>query len=405
MAKTLSPVSGAIIMVTTMFGGGILFLPSAVYAIGWIPHTVLFLIVTFFIGITMYFLGACALYKGKDTITYFEVLETAYPILGPIIDGFIFAMGVGANFVYISCIVKLLCQLFNCAQYQNYILAAVTLCAFALAVNKDLSALAWASYLSLACVVALSFFVIFIFFINKQHCVAQSFQKDNFNFSSAFGKICFAMACQQQMCSVYSSLKDNSRKNVLLVVGLATLIGPSIYYAVSMFGYFGMGNEAVKSILDAMADTKTQVYKSIREHSRIADIISKTITGGFCISLICSCAMQLNPAKASLANLLAKYKILKKETSVSMKYHIVITAVVYIICFLANFLGLKADTLVDFIGAFAANCISFIFPALAFFGTLKKSNLRTFSLFTAFLGVVTMVYSVFNCVKGIMKSK
>lgn len=471
MANTLSALQGALILVTTMFGGGILFLPASIFHMGWLPASALFFITVIFIGLTMYFLCACAeiIQKRKAAdkegeqdssglITYAEVMKKSYSFLSPVIDLLVSSLGFLACMTYVSLITKSLVGLFDCEKYRIFVLAGLVILVFFLGVNKDLSSLAWASYLSIGCVCSLTLLIIYIFALNLMKSgnvldVTAQNLKDNItsleykvsgkmidinNFGKSFGYIIFAMACQQNMLSVYSQLSD--KNDTFKTILLACFIGPLIYYLVAMFGYFGIGEESKTSVLSLLSDSKSHLVCKLAAQGKAVEWITKAVVFMFCVVLTCSCAFQLNPAKISVANLINLIPMSGKKGSRvnsendentesdqkkstiydKMVYHIVTTFVVCVLVFLLNIKQLPIEIVVSLIGAVAGNCISFIFPAVAYYGVASKNKsfmaqdkkskkresiVKWTAVFTAFLGVGAMSYSVYCSYREYVENK
>lgn len=373
-------------MVVTMFGGGILSIPASFKATSILEGSVMFLIITMFTGFSLYFLCACVIEQKRTESSYYEVCKSSYPIVAIICDVFTAFLGISASLAYLKLITDAITRLFEIDKYRSAILVLIVIICFLLASQKNLSSIAWASYVSIFSVIFLSFFIFYCFLQSKN---VQNTEMPK-NYSKAFGKIVFALGCQQNMISVYSSLEDQSLFNCTKLILMACAIGPTLYLLVGIFGYLAMGDACDgKNILFILTDKQTI---QVNKYLNMAVILS------FCLTLICSVAFQMSPAKISIANLLKKLNVSKEFLS-SQKYHIILSFTVMLFNAILVFFKVQEETVVNIAGAFAGNVLFYILPSVIFLSIVKKSKMRNFAALTGICGITSLIFCFFSFLK------
>ncbi|ELQ74648.1 Amino Acid/Auxin Permease (AAAP) Family [Trachipleistophora hominis] len=402
MGKNVSAIQGSILMMNTMFGVGVLYLPLIYYSLGWVQGLVLFVMVASVTALTMYLLGVAAIESEDPHPTYYSVCSRSFRFMGPCAD-----------------IAILLCCFFCCMAYLTFITNTVhfeikeavpkpvitviaAFLVFMLAVQKDLSSLKIASFVSVASIVYLACFVVYVFVVNRENVTVLKFNKD---YSTGVSGLLFALGCQQNMVAVYSQLKDGSRAGVLKVAIGATLMGGLLYMAIGLFGYFGFGEAATTNILRLLTDRDSDLCKMLLKRNSVNKYAIRACDWLFIVTLSCSFAFQSHPARVALNNILRKFVGVKKEVLASNKYRYIATGTyVALICIIACF-QVDCDKIVAYIGATCNNAICYIMPALAFIGLVKRSTvLRPIAYAVVALGAIGMIYMVaMNIIKETKK--
>lgn len=440
LERSLSTFSASMMLILTMLGCGILYLPEAMKALGWITGSILLAAITVFIGLTSYLLcmagikvqnekksltqttektsnvevttkisnitGSLSTSTEKqsdgddkvlmgDLITYFDVLYYSFPIFAYFVDLLLFFLSVSATLTYVkltTTIVQSVCGE-NVEQFD--ILIVLMFILFCLSVTKNLATIAWASYIAISAVILLIIFVFFIYWINGQNVEVKRFDTD---FPTAFSTMIFSMSCQHNILSILSQLKDQSEKNIILMIILACVVGPALYYAVAIFGYFGMGEMTKGSVIELLTKPDLMIKDVVEGHSSFGFYGSKIVVLAFCITLICSAGFEINPAKISLGKFLSNFYIIKEETASSLPFHIITTALILLFCAVSVSYNVKAETLIKIGGGVGYNIVAFILPSIAYFTIIGSENyiMSALSIFSGFLGVTTMLYMCYT---------
>lgn len=392
MGKNVSTIQGSILMMNTMFGVGVLYLPLIYYSLGWVQGLFLFAMIAAVTTLTMYLLGVAAIESEDPHPTYYSVCVRSFRFMGPLADFTILLCCFFCCMAYLTFITNTV----HCEIKQAVPKAAITVAAaflvFLLAVQKDLSSLRIASFVSVSSIVYLACFVAYVFLVNRGNVTVVKFNK---GYSTGLSGLLFALGCQQNMVAVYSQLKDNSRSGVLKVAIGAVLMGGLLYMAIGLFGYFGFGEAAMTNILKVLTDDSSSVRKMLLERGAANEYAIRACDWLFIVTLSCSFAFQSHPARTALTNILKQFVGVKKEVLASNRYRYIATsAYVALICVIACF-EFDCDTIVSYIGATCNNAICYIMPALAFIGLVKRSTiLRPIAYAVVLLGVAGMIYMV-----------
>lgn len=371
----------------TMFGVGVLYLLLIYYSLGWVQRLVLFAMIAAVTTLTMYLLGVAAIESEDPHPTYYSVCVRSFRFMGPLADFTILLCCFFCCVAYLTFITNTV----NCEIKQAVTVAAAFL-VFLLAVQKDLSSLRIASFVSVSSIVYLACFVAYVFLVNRGNVTVVKFNK---GYSTGLSGLLFALGCQQNMVAVYSQLKDNSRSGILKVAIGAVLMGGLLYMAIGLFGYFGFGEAATTNILKVLTDDSSSVHKMLLERGAANEYAIRACDWLFIVTLSCSFAFQSHPARTALTNILKQFVGVKKEVLASNRYRYIATsAYVALICVIACF-EFDCDTIVSYIGATYNNAICYIMPALAFIGLVKRSTiLRPIAYAVVLLGVAGMIYMV-----------
>lgn len=394
MAADVTTFQGSILMIVTMFGGGILMMPSAFFAIGWLQGTCIFTIIVLFTGLTMYFLCSAAMKSAKkNDLSYYSVCTDAYPFLGPLADFFITFLSIASPLAYLGLVTDSLSRLFLIENYRIFVLMGVAVLSFLLSSQKDLSSLRWASYLSVTSVICLSIFVMYIFKLNHVNTTVKTFSTD---YSNSIGQILFAVGCQQNMVSVYSQLRNRSLSSIIQLIFMTCLIGPLLYFMVGFFGYYGMGEESKNDLLEILTKSDSKIQKLLYSQGQFQKILVHMVVIAFDITLLVSTAFQINPGKKSIGNLLHKFAGFSQTSINSTKFHLISTFMIVAFGVILNAFEVDTQLVVSLVGGIACNGICYILPSLAFIGTNKKSPLKPLAVITAMLGISSLLYITGN---------
>lgn len=398
MSKDVSALQGSILMLNTMFGVGVLFLPRIFFALGRLQGMFLFFLIAVITALTMYLLSLAAIATEEKKPTYYSVCSSSFSFMGHLADVTILICCLFCCITYLTFITNLVCSEINeiwpktAGLPKAVISGTFAFLIFLLAVQKDLSSLRIASLISISSIVFLSGFVFYMCFVNYKNTTTLKF---NNNYALGLSDLLFALGCQHNMVAVFSQLKDKSKSGVLKVAMLATFLGGVIYMTIGMCGYFAIGSLADKNILDIISDKDSIIRKNLISKGKVVEYAMKACKWLFTITLCCSFAFQSHPARTSLNNLLRTFGGIKPEVINSTKYRVAATsAYVTTICIVTCF-KLNVNLIVPFIGATCNNAICYIFPALAFIGLVKSSRiLRPIAFSIVLLGVVSMIYMV-----------
>jgi len=385
-------------MIVTMFGSGILYMPCAFLSVGWLQGIFIFAFVVFYTGLTMFFLCDSCIELKQDNQTFYSVCTAAYPILGPIADFLVALVGIFGSLAYIIIISNTLSSAFNIKEHRMYVVIAIGVTVFLISFPKNLSALTWASYLSISSVIFLSVFVLYLFIINHSNIPSSDIKYFNKDYTNGISLLLFAVGCQQAMINVHSKLKDKSVANSLKLILIACIFGPLLYLAVGLFGYFAIGKESGESVIEIVTK-QTNIRQALLAKNSKNKYLIYFIVIMYSVTLLCSCAFQLNPSKISIGSLITKISGASEDRFSTSLFHFILT---FIIISVNTFVSINLTDpgfVVSLVGAICSNGICYIIPSITFHAITKNfESLKPAALSVVMIGTVNLIFSTFKII-------
>lgn len=297
MQNKLSTTQATLIMLNTMFGIGILYLPRTFHSLGYVQGTVVFVVVGGLTFLTMVFLGYAYLRasernmrnsqnnipsnnnnqlknippNNKTPLTFYSVLKQSNPLLAPLADTVIFLDCLFVCITYLSLITNITHYETNIP--RTFLITFFTCVIFVLVVQRELKKLRWVSYLSLFSVLYFTFFVFYSFYVIRfsTQDTSKAFGTEDgskppipvgftpvthsvsYDYSTGISDLLFALGCQQNLITVLSHLKSQDSKTMLKVSFFSVLMGMVLYGLVGVVGYLAYGQFANTNVLTLLS--------------------------------------------------------------------------------------------------------------------------------------------------------
>ncbi|KAM0686530.1 hypothetical protein COBT_002246 [Conglomerata obtusa] len=320
------------------------------------------------------------------SITYYNVTHSYSPFLALLVDLCLVTQGVGSCLVYVMALKKWIVNLFNNRSINNTLLViSIIIPLYALAMQKNLSSLKYASFLSVGAVAYLFVLCIYYAFIlyDVPNMILETkpMQKYNYNFNSAIGTIIFAMGCHQNIVQVFSELQNKTMKEISYVSLFCIIAGSAIYLTIGICGYIIAGSGIKNAIIQILNEHEgIRSYLSKNTFDKNGILIKISLIAFVCV-LLCAFPMQMHPARDAFINIISKNKFIKKKleinTSMATKLkHSITTVFCSLIAFTALF-NIEYAFIMGIIGATATNAITYIFPSLVFCMCVRKIHVKT----------------------------
>ncbi|EPR78340.1 Amino acid transporter [Spraguea lophii 42_110] len=399
----ISAFKGSLIMLTTMFGVGVLSLPVAFMNAGWLVSTILFGIVGIVTFISLYSIAATAYYSKLEDPTFFSVCANANPVLGYLVDIFVILNGFLTAAIYICNISNWIKDsILPTVKINNAPLYLVTigvlLVLFLPSMIDSIAVLQVASYLSISSFsYLLALTLVYPIFL-KRAPSAEILSKGE-NLSKSVPPILFAFCCQVNMISVYNNLEKKSIVSIFQVAIYSIFMATVVYMTIGLVPYIMFGKDCNDNIITLINDITKTPCKSIMSTFDKNLISSKIAILAFCLVLSCSYCLMVNPCRTSIKNLTTSvFKVNLKKFDVIFRFAVSMSFAV--VCFLITVFKIKLDLIMNLSAALGIVSICYIIPTIAYIMTRKKKN----SLFVAvvangFIGLAIMIYLLINVTK------
>lgn len=393
----LSTFGGAKVLINTMFGGGVIFLPEAFAHGGTIGSSLIFL---FFAAVTyssLFFLIQSANITGKSS--YNELCElTGGNVLAVILDISIFISCYGVTFVYFSKIIRNIYKLIHAdtpgsMNFKLIVIASVIgLMLFLTLCLKSLDKLSIVSNLTLFATIFVSVLFLYYSIACRDYATREPTVFFGSEMIKAIPTFAFAMGCQQNAVTIYKSLIDQTVSGGMSSMLVGVIIGFVIYTMIGLFGYITFGS-SIKGEFLAILTGKASVQGSFMEYMKankshfFATACPIIVAVCFILILTAGFPCQSFAARASLKNLLRLNDTPGATLAINI-CHVIMVLLVAVMIKNEDIL----NCLVGFIGATVIPVISFAIPAFIFMRTTKLKNV---SYYYAGSVVAASVASIF----------
>ncbi|KRH94878.1 Amino Acid/Auxin Permease (AAAP) Family [Pseudoloma neurophilia] len=437
--RNVTTIGGARMIVLTMLGCGLLFLPDALRCVGWIFGSILIVITAAMVGLTGYYTcvagkkvlkiikkeknqnqsedgksgengesfivqtNAKVVAVASDTkedddedddesedtvgedgkkegelVTYYEVIRKSHWIVAQIVDFFLVFSTCIAVFTYICLITKTMMTLGQGYIQKYHILIFLIGLLFVMSIWKDLSALSFLSYIAIVASGVLFIVIFLIFLVNHKHTTTR---KAVFSgFPSAISTILFSLSCQQNMLSIFSQLENQSRKNIINMLLIACITASILYALIGIFGYMAIGQGTKGSLIEIFTNNRGLEMEKVIDDIEMFGFefgyySVRFVTILYFFALISAAVFEINPAKISIKNILVRWKIMNEEAFDGWTYHIITTIVILFIGTLFGVFELEPKLLISISGAIISTTLSFMLPCFAYIMLIKNKNI------------------------------
>ncbi|EHY65120.1 hypothetical protein NERG_01566 [Nematocida ausubeli] len=381
-------------MVGSILGSGVLTLPAAAEASGYLLSGPILIFVSSICAFTLFQLVHCARELGTENPSYFAVCQNAYPVLGYFAELCIGMQGFGAITVYVLILKQWVASLIgikSMLEYMPYdILFTLLLLVIptGLSLQKSLKKLSFISILSTVSVIFLSLFVLLsgiLALVLPSNGIARDSIKAvttaPSDIAKALSGYIFSLGCQQNMVSIFSLLENPTKANGARVGVIAVSIASVAYFLVANGGYIAGGNGQNTSILDVLADTTRPFYQIILSNfgQRWGALYFHLITLSklaMIIVLLGAYPLQMHPTRDSVLtflNIFFKERIAKNKRAVEISIIFLITAIVFI----ESLFNFSYAFVMNLIASTASCSIMFLLPSLCYILSRNRSFIAT----------------------------
>ncbi|KAM0677410.1 hypothetical protein BDAP_002094 [Binucleata daphniae] len=343
--------------------------------------------------------------KQEVLVTYYNVTHSYFPLFATLVDLCMVVQGVGSCLTYVVALSKWIPLILDKEINPIFIIIGVVFPLYFLSLRKNLSALKYASYLSVASVFYLLILCVYycftLFTVSDNTLERKPLQKYNNNYYQAIGTIIFAMGCHQNIVQVFSELQNKSVGQITLVSLFCIIAGTFIYLTIGLCGYFAVGSGIERSILEVLSENKDiNSYMSQNTFDKGGYLIKIGLVAFVCV-MLCAFPMQMHPARDAATNMLCKINAIKKKLGSGAKVDklkmIITTVFTLFVAIIAMIPNLNYSSVMGVIGATATNAITYIFPSIVFCCCIGKVNTKSvISGFIGISGIALMIYLLYK---------
>lgn len=405
---TLTVKTASILLITSMLGAGINFMPSAFESIGYANALLTMSMITALTFFTLYAISCAAQkYKDEDELSYSSIAYNISYSFGVVVDLSIVLVLYLVCLAFYNYIVGMSVLFFTglSEDDKNYKFAKVISMTIIMAIfymisrAKSLNSLRYTSYACVGSVFYLIFFLIVMNIFVGEKIRTGEFKAFNKNYKEGIAILLLSMSCQINMVKVYGEMKVKSTRNILTVSLVSAVGGGVIYSTVGFLGYKLFGKcQGSYDIVNICCDKKSflNIYLE-KNHSVLKFLPSIGIIGAFMV-LTGSFPLQINPAASTLV------KLIKSEGNVD-KMRVLIISLMCGSIFLINLLpNLNLKTILRIVGAVFNNMLAFIFPCIYYISTCKSFGvLSSLSMIIIFTCASLGLYILFTIIKSLFE--
>ncbi|EPR79313.1 Transmembrane amino acid transporter [Spraguea lophii 42_110] len=394
MAK-ISTLSASTIMLTSMFGAGVLSFPESFNNAGYLITTIFIIFVGYLTVMSLYAIAMSARYTKKKNTTYAEICNHAHKILGVFTDIFSLLNSIAFSMIYIIFISKwiysVISSTFNTSKISKSIIALITLVLlFFPASQKNIKAM---KFISLASILSFLFLILLILYYAftikplkiPMNAVGRSV-------GSGLSPLLLAFGAHSNMVNIYNNLKKRTSLSLFKVALYSTVAASILFFSIGFIPYILFKSKCNTDILTLLNDSNTIPCKAILNTWDKNLILPKMAIVEFCFVLSSSFCLQINPGRQSFTNLIERLNIKKiKEHTTIVRY--CITLLYCLSSFLIVYFDINVNFVISLVCAIPLTSICYVFPSIAYYFVAEKRNM-VFKLimFNGILGVGIMIF-------------
>lgn len=382
---TLSTLDGSTALMSTIFGAGLLGIPSAFEMIGSVASIPMFLIFSTLTLVTLMFLASnCEKLK---TNSYANMCAEIGKPAEVVLDLCVTMQCYAASFIYAVFIYNNVEGFFPDFKYKKYAIGAVICIIFyLLLLLKSLDKLKFASKVTFGATIFIA--VLFIYYAFALDIKSYTFPGKSAG--KGFGIVVFALGCQQSGPQIYGSLKNKTLKNGLISFATGILAATSIYVAVGYLGKVVIGDDVGDNFLKKI--NSQEFIDKCKNTFDKKGILPKLATLAFVFTLFVSFAFQSFVGKGSVIKMIGR----------GDGFGTLVNLCQVIICFLFISFEISGGKLMSLIGGTCGSLIGFILPPLSFMKCHPKSQFYYPAAIISVLAIFMMFYVLYPTVKGML---
>ncbi|KAF9762446.1 Vacuolar amino acid transporter 5 [Nosema granulosis] len=405
--KPLTALSATSLLVTTMMGTGINFMPFAFNAMGYWGSWIALATVAIFTFFSLIALAYVARYYNRKDISYMSIakdvsyFEYAMMNLGVFFNCF-FATVTFFRFLTNILVVGVpfLNNLNADKEVSRKIVIFIVLPFLVHSSLKEgLVNLKLSGWLG---VVSISFLMVLIIFYslvigNKAYDSPMVPFNDNYKLGLPFFVSC--MICQPNMIEVYLELEDKRWSNIVKISFLSSLGGFLSYGLIGFCGYYIFGSKIQTDIMQILANMDSDLNVYIRNNTIDKyNILSRLCFYSMVSLLVCGFPMQMLP----VAEMVTKF-IFKEHSTKSRRNGVILS--LFVICVsLVLIKNLEIGLIKRFSGAIFSTAVGLVHPFIFLINVNRKISPFTVACtFMGFVAFLSIVYTIYKLGEDIVK--
>lgn len=385
--KRLSVMSGALLLVNTMFGAGVVAVPTSFIQLGYVRGLIILIATAVFTFISLIFLAYAA--EVSQNFSYSRLCKEVGRPLSVMLDLSVVVMCYGCTICYglslIENIRSLLPIISKNALLYNALIAFLVLAPlFFLSRLRSLDKLSFGSVLTFgATVIIVLEFLYYKTFQNYTPIYAKApmFNKE---YAKGLTALLFSFGCQQNAVTIYSDLKNRRISTAIKTMGLGCILGGSVYMLIGYLGstLLGCFDKQYDSFLGAFVNEKSHFLAFVRNVTwdKMA-ILPRIPVYAFILVLFSAFPVQTFAARNSLFNLIS-------DKIMSNRSIFVVTLIQFVAIYCFMMAQVKSMRVLSYIGAIACPLISFVFPSVIY---MKFVGWRKISFYLAVFMVAASI--------------
>lgn len=408
--KDLSVISSITLLVTTMIGTGIAFMPFAFRAIGYVESWIFLILVGIGTFFSLIVLAKIGLNKKYSDLTYTELAKGISEPIFVLVNIAIFCNSFFSNVTFYRFLSEILIDGFsmlrnlhgNREMARKYVVILLGPILLKLSLKKNLLNLRLSSWISTISTSLLMLLVMgySILIGNKIH--GTEIYEINHNYKDAIPFFISAMVCQPNMVPICRDLSTKSWRNIILISSFSSILGVLSYGLIGYHGYIIFGNGIEDQIMKYIADMESELNLYIRTHTIDRfNIFSRIAVYSIICTLIFGFPIQLAPVTEMFMSFFFSGK---KE---SERIKTLVICFFFILCTLLVLIEKLEIKLIKRIsGAIFSTSVGFVFPFIYFFVyNRERSLLSVISGIILTVTLITICYVIYSLLDDIRSSK
>merc|ERR1711953_246863 len=389
MDEKITEFQGSLLLLSTMIGVTVLFLPRIFFSLGWALAIIAFIVIGKLSIFTMYLLCLTAIETKQENPSYFSVCASSIKQLGPVADLIISISCFFIATAYLNVITSIFASIIGPKTKEYVITIACSIIIFLIAVQRSLSNLKFISVILAASMCCVAGFLFYCLTLDHKNTTTKPF---NNLYATGFSDLVLALSSQQNMPAIYSQLRNKTQKASLKTATYAVILAVSLYSILGIVGYLAFGKEARYDIMYILTNDNSEIRKMLLQKNELNRMLISGCSILFAVALIGSYAFQLHPARSSVSNLISIWAS-KNNLSKRSGFRILFTFSFISLSCIITCLKVKTKMILKFTSSTCCTSICYILPSVAYLSSNKNGfKLSTFAYLVVFLGIISMIF-------------
>lgn len=263
---------------------------------------------------------------------------------------------------------------------------------------KKLSKICYATLVGVFCVFVMNLSLGF-FAVNSSLSIS-AFGKNRF--AEAIPAFVFATCCQISIVPVFTKLKNKSKRNAIKILAFSSLIAFVVYFISGFFGYYVIRELGNKDFLEIMFDKQSYYLKSMTDYSDGIYSTAISVSIIFIFGLFGSYSCQNFMGRDNLMELI------NGSTHTTMPIRVILSFVHNTCLAIIAAYNVPAGFVISLIGSFCMPIVAFLIPSYLYFeeNYVNKyyHNLIVPSI-VFLIGILIFGYSSTECILNFRASR